>query len=63
MIEPLLKTFEKVLAFANLQWTNNHQFVSEGSEGELMAAYTHYTYVRSNKSFMITDHQGIHAQL
>ncbi|KAJ3083828.1 hypothetical protein HK102_000897 [Quaeritorhiza haematococci] len=50
MIEPLVNNFEK--------WTNNDVYVAEGLEGQLMAAYTHFSYHISSGRFIVMDHQG-----
>ncbi|KAI8799746.1 hypothetical protein BJ742DRAFT_117324 [Cladochytrium replicatum] len=50
MVEPLLPDFQK--------WTNNDTFISESVEGDIMAAFTHFTLHYSEGNFMITDLQG-----
>ena len=50
MLEPLLPSFQK--------WTNNEKFIADGSQGEIMSSFSHFSYVLSNKTFMISDNQG-----
>ncbi|KAJ1562503.1 hypothetical protein HK096_008730 [Nowakowskiella sp. JEL0078] len=55
MLEPLLKKFAK--------WTNNYDYIHEidgqlSNEGDMMASFTHYTYEKSHRQFLITDLQG-----